>query len=198
MGLGAIAGLGNPGPEYCFTRHNIGFMLLDRLAHSQQSSVNWRSRDGAEFAKLACGPSDVLSIKPQKYMNLSGPPVQSLLSFFKVDIEELVVAHDDVDLPFGALRFKMGGGDGGHKGVRSIAQSLGSNNFLRLKLGVGRPAGAASEQEISSWVLGRFGGEEEEKLIDFIDLALDALEVYGSKGLKAAQNEYNRASQGKF
>ncbi|MDC0358532.1 aminoacyl-tRNA hydrolase [Oligoflexia bacterium] len=195
-----IAGLGNPGNRYAFTRHNIGFMVLDLLFEENREGgkqVSWQEKSGAQFSKLWLDTDKILAVKPQKYMNLSGEPVQSLMHFFKVPLSELIVVHDDVDLPFGQLRIKAGGGDGGHKGIRSIAACIGTTDFIRLKLGVGRPEvqNLRSEQAISDWVLKEFLAQEEEDLRKLLQQALDALREIRSNGVKSAQNEFNTKQQ---
>ncbi len=133
-----IVGLGNPGGTYQWTRHNIGFQVLDRLAEESHISLGHK-QSKAQYGKGFVHSRDVLLVKPLTFMNLSGLAVKRIIHYYKAGPEDLMVIHDDLDLPFGALRIKRWGGDGGHQGVRSMIDSMGGNNFLRLKVGIGRP-----------------------------------------------------------
>ena len=210
MGDGAlvrlIAGLGNPGPRYDRTRHNVGFLVLDELqARLQRGGGDgaWRKKGEALVAEAVCGPGKVLLVKPQSFMNLSGRPVGDLQRFFKCEVQQVVAIHDDVDLPFGQLRVKRGGGDGGHNGISSLTAGMGSAEFLRVRCGVGRPtraagsgasaeAAAKAEQDVVDWVLGRFSSQEERELPEFLGRAADAVEALCVEGLAAVQNRFNR------
>ncbi len=196
-----FVGLGNPGSEYEHTRHNIGFLLVDRLA--DEFSVGggaWKDKYSASFMDVSIGGERVTLVKPQSYMNRSGEPLQQLMEFFKVPSDEIVVIHDEVDLPYGTVRLKLGGGEGGHNGLKSISSRLGTKQYLRLRLGVGRPpvrqdessGRKYTEQELSSWVLGRFSDEETKHIGMFLDNGIDALRSYLQHGLKRAQNEVHR------
>jgi PTH1 family peptidyl-tRNA hydrolase len=182
-----IAGLGNPGDRYLFTRHNLGFMVADRLALSHQLSFRRKKFD----ALLAEGPIAgvaVILLKPQTFMNLSGKAVGPLARFFKVDAADLVVIHDDLDLPFGTIRVKEGGGDGGHKGLQSVIEALGTDAFLRLRLGIGKPV---IKDLVESYVLEPFGKEERDHLPDLLEKACRAVEEILSAGPQSAMNKFN-------
>jgi len=200
-----VVGLGNPGPAYERTRHNIGFLFLDRLLEnlSGKSLVGslfgkgrWKEKFGAAFIDCQLGDQKVFLVKPLKYMNLSGEPLGALVRFYGIEPSEIIVAHDEVDLPFGSLRIKSGGGDAGHKGIRSIAQELGTKDFVRLRLGVGRgPEVAEGEKKIEiptdKWVLGQFSRQEEVVLDDLLNSGVEAVRELSHAGLKVAQNKYN-------
>ena len=206
----AIIGLGNPGNRYNSTRHNVGFMLVDRIAEraltvaspedKSVSSVPWRraadsswkDKLGAQLCALMLGEESILLMKPLSFMNLSGQPVQAVSQFYKIPVEQLVVVHDEVDLPLGEIRLKRGGGDGGHNGVRSIAETMGSKEFLRLRLGVGRPA--ITSMDTADWVLGRFGADETLRLDVVLERSSCALSDLCRMGLSATQNRYHGAS----
>lgn len=191
-----IAGLGNPGSKYELTRHNIGFMLLDYLVSESAPHgvvAGWKDQMGALVSEVRFGGCKVIVAKPQKYMNLSGEPVQQLLRFYKIEAEDLLVVHDDVDIPYGSLRLRRGGGVGGHNGLKSISSALGSNNYLRLRMGVGRPdvEEGVTQRELSSWVLSRFDQEEQKKLPELLSSGARAVEELYERGLKDAQNYWN-------
>ena len=200
LGIKVIAGLGNPGGEYSGSRHNIGFSLVDRLATTLKSG-SWGSSGGAEVAIAdlpQCGGGSVRGwlVKPQTFMNRSGEPLGNLLRYFKVAPEELLVVHDEIDLPLGAVRLKFGGGDGGHNGLKSIASNLGTKDFSRLRLGVGRPLpgtfgdGAPGvESGVSRWVLGRFPKEEYPAVEEMILKGVEAVQLLLREGLKGAQQK---------
>lgn len=178
-----IVGLGNPGPRYSRTRHNAGFFVLDELA--RRWGLNFRR---ARQAEVAQDPGRrVTLLKPTSFMNLSGGPVQAQLTRQSARPGELLVIHDDVDLPLGRLRFKQGGGSGGQRGVKDIAARLGPD-FLRLKLGIGRPP---SGWQTDAWVLSRFSPDETELLGDVVGAAADAVELLLDEGLEAAMNATN-------
>ena len=182
-----IAGLGNPGDRYLFTRHNAGFMAVDRLAVNHSLSFG-RKRFDALVAEGTIAGIAVTLLKPQTFMNLSGAAVGRFVHYFKCDPAELLVVHDDLDLPFGTLRIKSGGGDGGHKGLKSIIEHLGTEEFLRLRLGIGKPS---HKDFVESYVLEPFGSEERTRLPDVLDRACDALEEILRSGPQAAMNRFN-------
>lgn len=191
-----IAGLGNPGQQYERTRHNLGFLLLDRFAEQcsgEGAKPVWRERSGALVYEARFRGERIVLVKPQTYMNRSGEPLVQVMRFFKVEVGSVVVAHDEVDLPLGALRFKSGGGDGGHNGIKSVVSMLGSPDFIRLRLGIGRPPVGQNlpPDGIASWVLGRFGSEELSVVSELLTRGVLALEAICSEGLKAAQNRFN-------
>jgi len=183
-----IVGLGNPGSQYEGSRHNIGFMVVDRLATIHHIRITTK-RFKALFGKGLFGPQEVVLIKPMTFMNRSGEAVNGVLQFYHYGPENLIVIHDDLDLSLGRLRFKMRGGDGGHLGVRSIIESIGANNFLRLKVGVGRPP---KGMDPASYVLGAFPLSEEADLDRIIDQAAEAITVTFSKGIQFAMNRFQK------
>tara|TARA_B100002019_G_scaffold26398_1_gene20364 strand:+ start:678 stop:1214 length:537 start_codon:yes stop_codon:yes gene_type:complete len=151
-----IIGLGNPGPEYLNSRHNLGFMVLDSL-HAHYKFENWKSKFDGMYASKRFGSEKIILVKPQTYMNLSGFCVAKFKQFFKVDDGNIFVIYDDIDLGFGNKKLKQGGGDAGHKGVRSISQHLGTKNFNRIRIGIGRPK---EKKDVSSFVLSNFSKTE--------------------------------------
>ena len=182
-----VIGLGNPGPKYAGTRHNAGFMVLDLLADRAKSKFK-AHRGRADLVEGRLGEHRVLLAKPKCYMNESGGPAASLRDFFKVPAEHIVVVHDEIDLPYGVLRLKLGGGDNGHNGLKSLRSSLGTGDFHRVRIGVGRPTGP---QDPADYVLGGFSKVEQRELSFHIDRAADSVEVLISEGLTAAQNRFN-------
>jgi len=181
-----IVGLGNPGKRYEPTRHNIGFMVLEKLAAQLEIDIKQKSFN-ALWGKGAIAGNNVLLAQPQTFMNLSGTAVRQLQSFFKTDISNLVVIHDDLDLPFGAIRLKAGGGTAGHKGLASIESELGTAGFIRVRLGIGKPV---DKSRIESYVLEPFRKEERELLPDVIDRAADASAEIVLNGLQKAISKY--------
>jgi PTH1 family peptidyl-tRNA hydrolase len=182
-----IVGLGNPGPRYAATRHNAGFFVADLLAERMGGKFKaHKGRCDVVEGRLA-GASVVLA-KPKAYMNESGGPVVAISRFFKVPVERITVVHDELDLPFGALRLKRGGGDGGHNGLRSLTAALGSRDFARVRFGIGRPPG---RQDPADYVLRDFAPAERKELGFLVDRAADAVETVIAQGLEAAQNQFN-------
>ena len=151
-----IVGLGNPGSEYINNRHNLGFMALDSLSAHYQFE-DWKSKFDGMFSSKVLGSEKIILVKPQTYMNLSGFCVAKFKQFYKVNDDDIFVIYDDIDLSFGDKRLKQGGGDAGHKGVRSISQHLGNKNFYRIRIGVGRPK---EKKDVSSFVLSNFSKTE--------------------------------------
>ena len=188
-----IVGLGNPGIYYERTRHNIGFQVLDRLAEINHILVSTK-RFKSFYGVGRIDSERVILIKPMTLMNRSGEAVQKVLHFFQVGIEDLIVIHDDLDLPFGRLRFKQRGGDGGHQGVRSIIESIGRNTFLRLKIGIGRPP---QGMDPADYVLTPFGEVQYSDLEQIVSRAAEALNVLVLEGLGTAMNRYQRKSGNK-
>lgn len=178
-----IAGLGNPGPRYAGTRHNAGFLVIDELARRWGGTP--RRVGAAEVVRASA--RGALLVKPQSFMNLSGGPVQALLTRERLSPGDLLVVHDDVDLPLGRLRFKQGGGAGGQKGVKDVIDRIGPE-FLRLKLGVGRPP---DDRATDAWVLGRFTPFEREIVARVVQAAADATELLLERGREAAMNLTN-------
>jgi PTH1 family peptidyl-tRNA hydrolase len=182
-----IVGLGNPGPRYAVTRHNAGFAVADLLA--ERVGGRFKSHRGrADVLETRLAGQPVVLAKPWSYMNESGGPLVAVARFYKVPAERVIVVHDDIDLPFGTLRLKRGGGDGGHNGLRSVTSALGSPQYLRVRIGVGRPPG---RQDPADYVLREFGAAERKELPYVIDRAADAVERLVAEGLDAAQNSYN-------
>jgi PTH1 family peptidyl-tRNA hydrolase len=185
--LWMLVGLGNPTPRHQGNRHNVGFMVLDALAGSAE--LDWRSssRFAAEVAKGMLDGQPVVLVKPQTYMNLSGRAAAGVAHFYEVPVDRILAIHDDVDLEPGRLRIKSGGGDGGHKGIRSLAQELGSPGFIRVRFGIGRPEFG----EVEDYVLRDFGGPERELVEEAIRRAVDAVETVLHQGLREAMNRHN-------
>lgn len=183
-----IVGLGNPGKEYLFSRHNLGFMVVDRLAGDLDIRVT-RSQFSALTGDGTMSGNRIILAKPQTYMNLSGNAVSGLLRFYKLEMEDLIVVHDDLDLQFDTVRIKKGGGHGGNKGVMSIMEQLGSPDFIRVRIGIGKPP---RKEMTEGHVLGRFSPEEMEKLPDVLVRAADAVEAVVKPGLAAAMNRFNQ------
>lgn len=183
-----IVGLGNPGAQYEGSRHNIGFLVVDRLATAHHIQIS-TTRFKAIFGRGCIDSQDVVLIKPLTFMNLSGEAVRKALAFFDSGPEHLIVIHDDLDLSLGRLRFKLRGGDGGHLGVRSIIESIGTNRFLRLKVGIGRPP---REMDAAEYVLKDFDIAETPHLERMLDQAVEALKVLLAEGLQTAMNRFQK------
>jgi PTH1 family peptidyl-tRNA hydrolase len=182
-----IAGLGNPGPEYAGTRHNAGHMVAELLAERMGTRFKaHRTRNDVADGRLAGLP--VTLAKPRTYMNLSGGPVAAIAAFYKIPPERIVVIHDELDIPFGSVRLKFGGGDNGHNGLRSITQALGTNEYYRVRFGIGRPPG---RMDAATYVLRDFTAAERKELPLLIDRCADAVETLLSKGLAVAQNTFH-------
>jgi PTH1 family peptidyl-tRNA hydrolase len=181
-----VAGLGNPGREYEHTRHNLGWLVLEELARRHGGS--WRSKFSGSLAEVRLDGLRLALLKPETYMNESGRSVGAAARFFKVEPEQLLVVHDDVDLEPGRLQARAGGGLAGHNGLRSLAQDLGTQDFERLRIGVGRP-GRGDPRSVSDWVLSGFAPEDD--LEGLVSRASDAVETIASQGLGAAQATFN-------
>ncbi|QTN34176.1 aminoacyl-tRNA hydrolase [Akkermansiaceae bacterium] len=185
MPISLVIGLGNPGRQYEGTRHNVGFMLLDRIAAAEGVEFRSEPRFQAHIAKLADG---TLLMKPQTFMNLSGRSVRQLMAFFKWDPERMLVAYDDVALPLGHLRFREKGSAGGHNGIKSLIEHLGGEGFPRLKMGIGAAQGGAG---MTGHVLGKFAPDERESLENMLATALEAVQLSRSQGVALASNRFN-------
>ncbi len=182
-----LVGLGNPGQSYAGNRHNVGFMVLDLLAERMGSRFKaHKGRADVVEGRLA-GVRTVLA-KPKSYMNESGGPAASLRDFYKVPVERIVVVHDELDIPYGTLRLKAGGGDNGHNGLKSLTRSLGSRDYLRVRFGIGRPPG---RQDPADYVLKDFAGAERKELPFHVDRAADAAQALLTGPLEAAQNVFH-------
>jgi peptidyl-tRNA hydrolase, PTH1 family len=186
-----IAGLGNPGSEYEGNRHNCGFMVADVLAGRMGAPFK-RDRSRARVATGRLAGYPVTLAKPQTFMNLSGGPVASLRTFYKIPADRIVVIHDELDIPFAAIRLKQGGGDNGHNGLRSITAALGTRDYLRVRVGIGRPPG---RMDPADFVLHDFSAAERKALPDVLERCADAVEVLMQRGLAAAQNEFHGAPE---
>jgi len=184
--LKLVVGLGNPGPKYHGTRHNIGFDLVDRLAAGAGVDVFSRKFEGL-IAEVEIDFRRVLLLKPDTFMNLSGRSVGQAVRFHKLDLADVLVVCDDLNLPVGKLRFRKGGSDGGQKGLRDIAAHLGTQEFPRLRIGIGEP----EEGQAVDYVLGRFRGAERARIADSLILAQQAVAVWASQGADAAMNRFN-------
>lgn len=182
-----IVGLGNPGPSYAGNRHNVGFMVLEILR--DRAGGRFRSHKGkADVLEGRLAGERAILMKPRSYMNESGGPVSSVRGFFSVPVESVIVVHDELDLPFGHIRLKQGGGDNGHNGLRSISSALGSKDYYRVRFGIDRPPG---RQDPAQYVLRDFGGTERAELGERCTRAADAVELLITDGLAAAQNQFN-------
>jgi peptidyl-tRNA hydrolase, PTH1 family len=182
--LAIIAGLGNPGPEHRFTRHNAGFWFVDALAHALGAQFRSHARYHGEICRVPLDGRDVVLLKPQTYMNRSGRSVRALLDYLKAPAGELLVVHDELDLPPGTARFKLGGGHGGHNGLRDTITHCGPD-FWRLRLGIGHPG---DKSQVIDYVLQRAAPSEEEALLQAIDAALQTLPVFVRDGSEKAMH----------
>lgn len=194
MSAKLIVGLGNPGPQYSWTRHNAGFMVLDRLSRLSGIPVARKAFSGLAGDGNWEGERLYL-LKPQTFMNLSGRSVAEALRFYKLSLSDLVVIHDDLDIPFGDVKLKQGGGHGGHNGLRSLAQELGSAEYARVRIGIGRPL----HGDVVNYVLANFGREETDLLLSILDGALGALGMLLKEGMPKAMSICNakKAAPGK-
>jgi len=185
-----VVGLGNPGKEYAGNRHNVGFLVADLLASRVGAKFGRSKRAHAEVAegRLGFGGPRVVLAKPLTYMNLSGAPVVSLAQFFKVPVENVIAIHDELDLPFGQVRAKRGGGEGGHNGLRSMSKSLASKEYARVRFGIGRPPG---RQDPADYVLSDFSAVERKERDFLVDRAADVAEAIVLEGVEWAQNKYH-------
>jgi PTH1 family peptidyl-tRNA hydrolase len=187
-----IAGLGNPGPEYAATRHNIGFMVADELAARAGAKLARHKRAHALAAEGKVGMPGAMSrivlVEPLSFMNESGGPVKALMEFYGVEPDQLIAVHDELDLPFDTLRVKLGGGDNGHNGLKSIRRSIGTGDFLRVRAGIGRPPG---RQDPAAFVLKPFSASERSDVPTFVARCADAVESLITSGLERTQNQYN-------
>lgn len=180
-----VIGLGNPGPEYEKTRHNIGQFLLAELAVKNKFTAH-KSR--MEICKVRAGENTLVLAKSRGFMNETGGPAKSLIDFYKIPIDQVIVAHDELDLPFDALRLKFGGGDNGHNGLKSLTSSLGTADYYRIRMGIGRPLG---EQDPADFVLKPFNKEERVVLPDFVNRGGSAVMELIQNGIDKAQTAFN-------
>lgn len=182
-----IVGLGNPGPEYVKTRHNAGFLTVDLLAENLRASY-WKDSCGAKVAVVRFGDEDLVLAKPQAFMNVSGGSVKRLAQEYGIDLAEMIVVHDDLDLPAGSVRVKSGGGHGGHNGLRSLHEKLGSDGYLRVRVGVGRPPG---RMDAADFVLQPLKGAALDEFEASIPTAAQATLSILEEGIEPAMREYN-------
>lgn len=184
-----IVGLGNPGPRYASTRHNVGQMIVDELVDRRGERFR-EHKAGARVVEtwLRPGGEKLVLAKLNSFMNVSGTPVAALARFYSVEPDHVVVVHDELDIPYDSIRLKIGGGHGGHNGVRDIARALGTPDFLRVRAGIGRPTG---RQDAADWVLAPFGTVEQKTLPNLVSDAADAVEQLIDEGLVAAQQKHH-------
>jgi PTH1 family peptidyl-tRNA hydrolase len=182
--LSIIAGLGNPGPEHQLTRHNAGFWFVDALARAQGAQFRSHSRYHGEICRVALDGREVVLLKPHTYMNRSGLAIRALLDYIKAPVGELLVVHDELDLPPGAARFKLGGGHGGHNGLRDTITHCGAE-FWRLRLGIGHPG---DRSQVIDYVLQRASAADEDAIVASIRASLDALSIFARDGSEKAMN----------
>jgi peptidyl-tRNA hydrolase, PTH1 family len=186
-----IVGLGNAGPQYARNRHNLGFLVADELARRAGAHFK-RDRSRAQVATGRLAGIPVILAKPMTFMNVSGRPVAALRGFYKVPGDRIVVIHDELDIPFDTIRLKLGGGDNGHNGLRSVTDALGSRDYYRIRVGIGRPPG---RMDPAAFVLRDFSAAEREALPLLLSRSADAAEALLERGLAAAQNEYSRPAR---
>jgi len=186
--LHLIVGLGNPGADYAKTRHNAGFLLVEKLAEQWKAGWTNERKFQARVARAECAGKKVLLAEPQTFMNLSGEAVGALVNYYQLPLEKILVAVDDADLPLGEIRLRPGGGTGGHHGLESVTQHLGSKAFARLRIGIGRKHEA---REITGHVLGKFGADETALLDKVLGRAADQMECWVNAGLQKAMNQFN-------
>jgi len=181
-----IVGLGNFGSKYAYTRHNIGWDTFEELSFA--SDLKWTEKFKGHYAVYNNGGEKIYFLKPQTYMNLSGESVQPLMAFFKIPMENILVVHDELDLPFGTIAFKKGGGLAGHNGLKSIAACLGTQDFKRVRVGIGRP----QHGDVSNWVLSGYTGEDKDFFRPFLKGTAQALEDYIKLGFDKAATTYSK------
>ena len=184
-----VVGLGNPGPRYELTRHNVGQLVVDELA-ARRGEVFKLHKSNARAAEtwLRPGGAKLILAKPNSFMNVSGGPVAGLAKFYGIEADRVVVVHDELDIPFDTIKLKVGGGHGGHNGVRDVAKALGTPEFPRVRVGIGRPVG---RQDAADWVLDPFGAAERQNLGILVGDAADAVEQLIDEGLVAAQQKHH-------
>jgi PTH1 family peptidyl-tRNA hydrolase len=186
-----IVGLGNPGPEYAHNRHNVGQMVLDELALRIGGGFkSHKARAQVLEGRLGIGGPRVVLAKPMSYMNVSGGPVSALARFYDIEPARVIAVHDEIDIPFNTLKLKIGGGEGGHNGLRDISKALATKDYLRVRVGVGRPPG---RMDTADFVLRDFAGPEKKELPFLIDTAADAVESLVREGLQPAQQKFHAA-----
>jgi PTH1 family peptidyl-tRNA hydrolase len=185
-----VVGLGNPGPRYSDNRHNVGFRVVEELAR-RWPFAGFRDKFGGDVASGTIGRDKAVLLKPMEFMNHSGFAVTRTAQFYGVEPERMVVVHDEIDLPFGRLRLKTGGGHGGHNGLRSIFEQLGTPEFSRVRIGVGKPPGPRAADNGASWVLSNFPASEQAVLPDLYARSANSVEAILARGIRVAMNEFN-------
>jgi PTH1 family peptidyl-tRNA hydrolase len=184
-----IVGLGNPGAKYSLNRHNIGFLALDAYC-AGIGNPKWKEDHQAFVARLKIEDQEVLFVKPQTYMNKSGESVRALMDYYKIDLNQVLVLHDEIDIGYGAIKVHKNRGAGGHNGLKSINEMLGTQDYVRLKLGVGRPSNP--QMDVASYVLQNFAAEEQASLHDFLNTAGDAVESFIFDGYDKTATKFTR------
>lgn len=195
-----IVGLGNPGSKYQLTRHNIGFMALDRYFESAAlgaagksgGKAVWKEEKKAQVLRAKIESEDVIFVKPQTFMNLSGEAVRPIMDFYKIDLDHVLVLHDELDVGYGAIKVQRNRGPGGHNGLKSLNEHLGSQDYTRLKIGVGKPPDA--RWDIANWVLSNFFEDEAARLPEFLDTVGDAIESFVLNGYDKTATKFTRGS----
>jgi PTH1 family peptidyl-tRNA hydrolase len=186
-----ICGLGNPGQEYERHRHNLGFRVVDELCRRAGTALS-QEKFEARIGQGTLGRERVVFLQPQTFMNHSGFALVPAIRFYKIVLPDVLVVHDELDLPFGRIQLKSGGGAGGHNGLRSILEQLGEDGFARLRFGIGKPEGPNAKARVTGYVLSSFTPEEEASLNDLIVRAADASETWAREGIATAMNRFNR------
>ncbi len=187
-----VVGLGNPGRRYEDTRHNVGFMVVERVA--SRAGGQWREKFRGRFAQIDIGSERVAVLEPHTYMNESGGSVRPAATFFKVPPSDVLVVHDELDLPFGEIRLKQGGGDAGHNGLKSVTSHLGTPDYMRLRIGIGRPP-AGFRGDMADYVLQAFASAERADLDDVVVRAADVVALVVERGIAAAMNVTNQRAK---
>ncbi len=182
-----VAGLGNIGDKYCFTRHNAGFMVVDKLALNNNVSFKEEKKLKCFMTKIRLDNEDVILIKPTTFMNLSGEALSAVINYYKIDVKDVLIVYDDLSLPLGKIRFRPNGSDGGHNGIKSVIKHLGTNNFARLKVGIGPQPPIPSE----AFVLQNFDKAQLEELKSVLTKCVEGVEFYFESGMEKAQNTFN-------
>ncbi|RKG58209.1 aminoacyl-tRNA hydrolase [Corallococcus sp. AB011P] len=186
-----ICGLGNPGREYERHRHNVGFMVVDALLSRARAELT-QDKFQARVGQGSLGGERILFVEPQTYMNLSGRSVAEAARFYKVAVQDVLVVHDELDMPFGRLQLKAGGGAGGHNGLKSMVQCLGEDAFIRVRVGIGKPEGPNAKERVAGYVLSNFDDGERRQLEELVGKAADMAESWVRDGLATAMNRHNR------
>ena len=185
-----FVGLGNPGKEYAASRHNVGFMLADKL-HERLDASPWREKHDAAVAETFVNNTKIMLVKPLTYMNESGRAVRQILDFYKIPPENMLIAHDDMDLPIGKVRIRAKGGSGGHNGIKSVIAHVGDDVFARFRIGIGHPPNNTADNDVIRHVLASFSAVELVKVVDAINYLLPAAECFFDKGIDMTMNMYN-------